>query len=142
MVSRDLLISPPVHALHFDLADWISTPAPRQLTPNKLSQLLCLLTFSRFPRWKSCIAKKNATHRESNPRLPPYWRKFGPIDHLGAAVANKKEKVVVFGRAKQWSLPHSASQPHASICLRVDRHIRVLRGPADSSARSACTARV
>ena len=27
----------PVHALHFDLADWVSTPAPRQLTSNKLS---------------------------------------------------------------------------------------------------------
>ena len=27
----------PVHALHFDLADWVSTSAPRQLTTNKLS---------------------------------------------------------------------------------------------------------
>ena len=47
MVSRDLPISPPVQALHFGLADWVSTPAPRQLTPNKLSRLLCLVTFSR-----------------------------------------------------------------------------------------------
>ena len=27
----------PVHVLHFDLADRVSTPAPRQLTTNKLS---------------------------------------------------------------------------------------------------------
>ena len=55
----------------FGLADWVSTPAPHQLTTNKLSRLLCLLTFSRFPRWKSYIAKKNPTHREANPRFLP-----------------------------------------------------------------------
>ncbi|CAM9911779.1 unnamed protein product, partial [Sphacelaria rigidula] len=30
----------PFHALYFDLADWVSTPAPRQVSSNKLRQLL------------------------------------------------------------------------------------------------------
>ena len=48
MVSRDQRISPPVHALHFGLAEWVTTPAPRQLSETKLSgQLLFshVLTF-------------------------------------------------------------------------------------------------
>ena len=43
----------PVHALHFGLADWVSTPAPRLLKTIKSSWQRYLLTFSCLSWWES-----------------------------------------------------------------------------------------
>ena len=67
MVSRDQPISP-VQTLHFGLADWVSTPAPRQLSTN--TQLTTLLTHVLTPSTVGTrLRRKNPTHLESNPRL-------------------------------------------------------------------------
>ena len=57
----------PVHASHFGLADWVSTPAPRQLSTN--IQLDCVV-YSRCHVFhgRNQTTKKNPTHLESNPR--------------------------------------------------------------------------
>ena len=55
----------PVHALHFGLADWVSTPAPRQLSTNTpLTTLLShALTLSTV---RTRLGRKNPTHLESS----------------------------------------------------------------------------
>ena len=54
-----------VQALHFGLADGVSTPTTRQLTTNKnqLTIMLFAFTFSFFPWWEShyCTFVKSNT---------------------------------------------------------------------------------
>ena len=58
----------PVHALHFGLADWVSTPAPRQCSAN--TQLTTLFTHAlTLSAMGIRLRRKNPTHLESNPRL-------------------------------------------------------------------------
>ena len=57
----------PVHALHFGLADWVSTPAPGQLSIN--TQLPALFSYALTLSTVGIRTKKNPTHPESNPPL-------------------------------------------------------------------------
>ena len=67
----------PIHALHFGLANWFSTPAPRQLTTNKFSRLrlglysFCFSRKSRFPFFlaEKTAAKKKGQKKQSKSRF-------------------------------------------------------------------------
>ena len=75
----------PVHALHFGLADWVSTPAPRQLSKNP--QLSTLFTHALTLSTTGIrLRNETPTHLASNPRLSPALRAtVGPQHHRDAA---------------------------------------------------------
>ena len=65
----------PVHALHFVLADWVSTPAPRQLPTN--TQLTTLFTHALTLSTVGIrLRRKKPTHLEQwDPYTTGTWRR-------------------------------------------------------------------
>ena len=70
VLSRDLPTSPPVNALHFGLADWVSTPAPHQLTTNSVDYFVYSRSYAFHGR-NHTLRRKNPMHRDSNRRFLP-----------------------------------------------------------------------
>lgn len=62
---------PGTRALHFGLVDCVATPAPRQLSSDRLTEPHFVYpTYSRFRRWKSSTLKKKLSASGIDPHSP------------------------------------------------------------------------
>ena len=126
----------PVHALHFGLADWVSTPAPRQLSTN--TQLTTLFTHAlTLSTMGIRLRRRNPTHLESNPRLSHPKGNSGTPTPPGRGGDGTKQRL--FSSSMRGGTEYDSATPTAVTRQRL-RRLRPGTMDCVSHVCSACSA--